>query len=72
MQAANAPPSREHSNAEPASEELNTKLALVEFIGLDGALVMVVPGGVISMLQSNVAGVASVLPAISVARTLNA
>jgi hypothetical protein len=47
------------------------KLALVEALGSLGAAVMVVSGAAVSTVQVKVAGVASTLPAGSVARTLN-
>ena len=79
MHATCGAPSRLHWNVEPASVEVNSKEALVD-VDVDasgGPDVIVVSGGVVSppppelTLQVRVAGVASVLPAASVARTLN-
>jgi len=70
MQPAKAPPSREHWNVDPASVEVNSKLALVTLAGLAGALVMLVSGPVTSISQLKLAGVESVLPAASDASTL--
>ncbi len=43
-------PSMEHSN-DPDSVEINTKSALVKFVGLAGPLMILVSGGVVSILQ---------------------
>ena len=48
---------------------MNAKDAPVRFVGSAGCDVMVVFGAVVSTVQVNVAGVASTLPARSVART---
>ena len=66
-----------HSNVDPASEEENEKLAELVEIVPDGPESIVVCGGVMSALgvvlivKLLVAGLASVLPAASVARTEN-
>jgi hypothetical protein len=68
-----AAPSSEHVNVDPDSVELNENDADV-LVPLDGAAVIVVSGGVLSggglIVQVAVAGVASVLPAASVAATV--
>ena len=69
LQAANAPPSSWHSNVEPPSLELKVKSGLPELLGSFGWAVIVVFGAVVSTVQVKLAGVASVLPAASVART---
>jgi hypothetical protein len=56
---------------EPASLAENEKLAAVAVVGLEGAVLMVVLGGVVSMAQECVAGVGSTLPAESIALTPN-
>src|SRR6478672_10364713 len=58
-----------HSKVEPPSEELNAKVGVVFPDGLEGLESMVVFGGVRSTVHVWLAGVASVLPAVSVART---
>src|SRR5215210_6804819 len=63
------PPSMRHSKVEPPSEELNAKVGVVFPDGLEGPESMVVFGAVRSTVQVWPAGVASVLPAASVART---
>ena len=68
-QSANAPPSIRHSKPGPASDAVNEKLALVEFDADGGEEVMVVFAGVVSTVNVNDAGVASTLPAASIART---
>ena len=63
-----------HSNVAPASLAVNANEALVESVDASGPDVIVVSGGVVSagvIVHVRVAGVASVLPAGSVARTLN-
>ena len=71
MQAAKAAPSSLHSKLEPASVEVKLKLAEVEFVGSEGPTVIVVSGAVRSTVHGWLAGVASVFPAGSVARTSN-
>jgi hypothetical protein len=60
-----------HSKLEPASVEVKLKLADVEFVGFAGPDVIVVSGAVRSIVHVWLAGVASVFPAGSVARTWN-
>jgi hypothetical protein len=67
--AAKAEPSRLHWNVEPASVDVKVKDAVVWFVGLVGALVTDVSGAVTSIVHVCEAGVASVFPAGSVART---
>jgi hypothetical protein len=75
VHAAQTPPSRRHWNVEPASVAVNESDALPEVVGLAGPAVIVVSGAVVSVaaltVQVRVAGVVSVLPATSVARTSN-
>jgi hypothetical protein len=75
VQAAKAPLSSLHSNADPDSLDENANEALVDVVGFDGPDPIVVSGGVVSdgalIVHVHVAGEASVLPAASVARTLN-
>ena len=66
---ANAAPSSEHWKVLPDSLEVKLKLALVWLVALAGADVIVVSGGVRSIVHVKLAGVASVLPTASVART---
>ena len=68
-QSAKAPPSRRHSNPGPASEAVNEKLALVELAAAGGEDVIDVSAAVVSIVKMNEAGLASTLPATSVART---
>ncbi len=70
-QSAKAPPSSRHSKPGPASEAVNEKLAPVELDAAGGEDVIVVFAGVVSTVKMNEAGVASTLPATSVARTSN-
>ena len=69
VQAAKAAPSSEHWKLEPVSVELKLKLGPVELDGLDGVDVIVVSGAVSSIVHVYVAGVGSVFPTASVART---
>ena len=62
-------PSRLHSKVTPPSFDVKAKFAVVELLGFDGPLEMVVSGAVTSTLQVCDAGVASTLPAASRART---
>src|SRR5918996_2667883 len=71
MQAAKAAPSREHSKVEPDSLELKWKEALVLVVVAGGAIVIVVCGAAVSTVIARLAGLVSVLPAASVARTSN-
>ena len=63
------PPSMRHSKLELPSEELKLKSGVVLLDGSDGLEPIVVFGAVRSTVQVWLAGVASVLPAASVART---
>jgi hypothetical protein len=72
VQADHDPPSIRHSKLDPASDEVNEKLAPVAFVGSVGCAVIEVFGGAVSIVQVKLAGVASVLPAVSVARTSKA
>src|SRR5436190_2599675 len=67
--AANCPPSTLASNVPPVSVLVAVNVAELTTAVLDGAAVIVVSGGVLSTTQVNDAGVASVLPAESRART---
>ena len=71
VQTVKAPPSRLHSNVLPASLAEKEKLEVAELLTLAGCAVIVVSGGVRSIVQSRLAGDASVVPAVSVARTRN-
>jgi hypothetical protein len=64
-------PSRAHSNVDPVSLAEKMNVAVVMLVGWSGRESMVVSGGVVSawIVQANVAGVGSVFPAGSVART---
>ena len=55
----------------PASFEVNEKLALVAFVGLFADAVIAVSGAVVSTTQVNDAGLGSMFPAESMARTSN-
>jgi hypothetical protein len=55
----------------PPSVDVKLKLAAVEFVGLGGLAVIEVSGGAMSIVHVYEAGVASVFPAGSVARTSN-
>src|SRR5687768_1772370 len=69
VQAVKALPSTLHSNVAVGSSEVNVKSPVGSSVGLGSAVVMLVFGAAVSIVQSYVAGVASVLPAASVART---
>ena len=69
MQAAKAAPSRLHWKFEPDSLELKLKLGPFTFDGFEGAEVIVVSGAVRSTVQAWFAGIGSVFPIVSVART---
>src|SRR5438067_1853892 len=68
VQVANAAPSSLHWNV-PLFVEVNEKDAVVTLVEGGGWRVMLVFGGVRSIVQVKLAGVASVFPAGSVART---
>ena len=67
----NGAPSSEHSNVEPVSVDVNSNVAVEELDGFGGDSVIVVSGAVASIVQENDAGVESVFPAGSTARTSN-
>ena len=69
MQAPNAAPSSLHSKVLPALVAVKLKVALVLLVRAGGFAVMVVSGAVVSMVQLKLAGVASMFPAGSIART---
>ena len=73
MHALNVAPSRLHENAatpEPVpSLALKVKLALVLLVGLAGVVLIVTIGPVVSISQVYEAGVGSMLPTWSTART---
>src|SRR5918996_2295943 len=71
MQTAKAAPSREHSKVEPDSLELKWNEALVLVVVAGGACEIVVCGAAVSTVIARLAGLPSVLPAASVARTSN-
>ena len=71
MQAPKAAPSSLHSKVDPASVDVKLKLAEVEFVGSAGPAVIVVSGADRSIVHVWLAGVPSVFPAGSVARTSN-
>jgi hypothetical protein len=60
-----------HSNVEPVFVAVKEKLGLAELLGDAGADVIVVSGGVESIVQVKDAGVGSTFPAASTAATLN-
>jgi hypothetical protein len=68
-QGAKAAPSRLHSKLLPASLLEKANVAVVSGVGSNGAESIVVSGVVTSTVQVDEAGVPSVLPASSVART---
>ena len=72
VQLANVPESTRHSNVEPVSVEVNVNVGVLSLVGPDGPAVMLVSGGVVSTVstvKARLAGVASTLPAASMART---
>jgi hypothetical protein len=69
VQLAKAAPSSEHWKVLGVSDELNVKLALALVLGFAGLDVMFVSGAIESTTHVSDAGVASVFPAASVART---
>jgi len=71
VHATNAPLSIEHSIVASGSSTVNVKVASGEFDGDDGALVISIIALVVSTVHVNDAGLGSVLPAASVARTSN-
>ena len=69
VQGANPAASTWHSKVEPDSVDVNSNLGVASGVGPDGPEVMVVLGRVVSTVKVRFAGVASTLPARSVART---
>ena len=69
VQDAHAPPSRRHWNDVAPSEPTNAKVGVVSVLDAAGPEVIVVSGGVVSTVNPRLAGVASVFPCSSVART---
>jgi hypothetical protein len=51
LQTVNAPPSKEHSKVDPASEEEKVKVAERELVGLEGYELIAVSGGTVSTTQ---------------------
>ncbi len=68
---AQPPPSRSHSNVEPASVDARPNVGVAFELGLAGVERNDVSGAVRSTVHANVSGVASMLPAASTARTAN-
>ncbi len=68
--AAHWAPVRRHSNVAEASGEENVNDGAVARVSPDGPPVKAAVGAIVSTIQLRVAGVASVLPAASTARTL--
>ncbi len=71
VQAANAPASTRHWKVDPASVAVKENVGVLSLVVPVGPAVIVVSGGVVSTLNARLAGVGSVLPAVSVARTSN-
>jgi hypothetical protein len=71
VQLAKAAPSSAHVNDEGVSVLVNEKLADVEVLGLVGLATIAVSGAVVSTIHVTFAGLASVLPARSLAFTWN-
>ena len=69
LQAPQAEPSSRHSNDDPDSEAANETLAEVADVVPDGPAEIDVSGADASIVQAREAGLASTLPAASVART---
>ncbi len=70
VQVANAAPSTRHWNVEPASVAVKVNVGVLSLPGLSTG-VSDVSGATVSTVQVREAGVASTLPAASVARTSN-
>ncbi len=64
-------PSSLHSNVAPGLAAENVNDGDAPFVGPDGPVLIVVSGAIVSTVNVRVAGVASTLPAASVARTEN-
>ena len=69
VQGANAAASSEHSSRDPGSLPENAKLALWLLVGSAGPDSIAVSGGVTSIVHAYDAGLGSLFPAASVART---
>ena len=69
VQGVNPALSRLHWKVLPLCVELNVNVALLLVVGFLGFLAMFVSGGIASIVQMNLAGVLSTLPAASIART---
>jgi hypothetical protein len=69
VQEVNAAPSRLHENVLFGSVDVKLKLAPVLVVGDTGLAVIVVSGGIRSTVHEKLAGVKSMLPAPSAART---
>ena len=69
VQALQPPPSSRHSNVEPDSFGRERERRARRFVGLAGDESIVVCGAVVSIVHVSCAGLASTLPAASVART---
>ena len=69
LQGANAAESKRHSKVEPVSLEEKPKVGVESLVGPEAPEVIVVFGAWVSTVKERVAGVASTLPAGSVART---
>ncbi len=70
-QGAKPPPSRLHSNVEPASVLVNANAASGSLVTASGDVAMPVCGGMVSMTHVKLAGVGSAFPNASVATTLS-
>src|SRR4029079_289416 len=71
VQGVQLPPSMRHSKVAPASPELNAKVGVASLSSAGGPESMLLFGAVRSIVQVDEAGLPSVLPAMSVARTSN-
>ncbi len=69
MHGAKLPESSLHSKLEPPSLELKPKLGEALLVGPEGPELIVVFGAWVSTVNARLAGLASVLPAASLART---
>jgi hypothetical protein len=69
---ANAAPSTRHWNVDPGSVAVNVNVGVLSLPGLSAPAVIVVFGAVVSIVKVWDAGVASTLPAASIARTSKA
>ena len=67
----NVPVSTRHWNVEPASPDENVNTGGLTLVGAFGPVLIVVSGSAVSTVQSRKAGVGSIVPAASMARTRN-